>query len=89
MLEKGITVLDSGCGPGTWAFEMGESYPRSKVHGIDVSCVFPEDIRPANVDFIIGNISKDIPYQDSTFDYIHQRLLILGLTDADWINVRQ
>ncbi|CEP08045.1 hypothetical protein [Parasitella parasitica] len=84
MLEKGIMVLDSGCGPATWTFEMGETYPRSKFHGIDASCVFPEDIKPANVEFVIGNIAKKIPYPDSSFDYIHQRLLFLGLTDSDW-----
>ncbi|EPB85414.1 hypothetical protein HMPREF1544_07785 [Mucor circinelloides 1006PhL] len=84
LLEEGITVLDSGCGPATWAFEMGETYPRSKFHGIDASCVFPEDIKPANVEFVIGNVAKHIPYPDSTFDYVHQRLLFLGLTDSDW-----
>jgi ubiquinone/menaquinone biosynthesis C-methylase UbiE len=87
MLEEGITVLDSGCGPATWAFEMGETYPRSKFHGIDASCVFPENIKPANVEFVIGNIAKHIPYSDDTFDYIHQRLLFLGLTDSDWVSV--
>ncbi|GAA5811120.1 hypothetical protein MFLAVUS_004549 [Mucor flavus] len=86
MLEDGIVVLDSGCGPATWTFEMGETYPRSTFHGIDASCVFPEDIKPANVEFVIGNIAKHIPYPDNTFDYIHQRLLFLGLTHDDWEN---
>lgn len=87
MLEDGIVVLDSGCGPATWTFEMGETYPRSTFHGVDASRVFPEDIKPANVEFVIGNIAKHIPYPDNTFDYIHQRLLFLGLTHDDWENV--
>jgi ubiquinone/menaquinone biosynthesis C-methylase UbiE len=86
-LEEGINVLDSGCGPATWAFEMGETYPRSKFYGIDASCSFPEEIKPANVEFVIGNIAKEIPYEENFFDFIHQRLLILGLTDQDWTNV--
>ncbi|GAN05891.1 methyltransferase type 11 [Mucor ambiguus] len=86
LLEKGITVLDSGCGPATWTFEMGEAWPNSTFHGIDASCVFPENIKPANVEFVIGNIAKQIPYPDNTFDYIHQRLLLLGLTNEDWDN---
>ncbi|KAI9366264.1 S-adenosyl-L-methionine-dependent methyltransferase [Pilaira anomala] len=86
MLEEGIVVLDSGCGPATWTFEMGENYPQSKFYGIDASRVFPEDIKPANVDFVIGNIAKHIPFPDNTFDYIHQRLLFLGLTNNDWEN---
>jgi SAM-dependent methyltransferase len=88
LLEEGIIVLDTGCGPGTWAFEMAETYPRSEFHGIDVSCVFPEAIRPANVQLVVGNIAKSIPYPDNTFDYIHQRLLMAGLTSEDWGNVR-
>ncbi|KAG2203035.1 hypothetical protein INT47_013251 [Mucor saturninus] len=85
-LEEGINVLDSGCGPATWTFEMGETYPRSKIYGIDASCVFPENIMPPNVEFVIGNIAKEIPYEDNFFGFVHQRLLILGLTDTDWTN---
>lgn len=88
-MTEGINVLDSGCGPATWTFEMGEAYPRSKFYGIDASCVFPEKIMPANVEFVIGNIAKDIPYENNFFDFIHQRLLVFGLTDEDWTNVRQ
>jgi ubiquinone/menaquinone biosynthesis C-methylase UbiE len=80
-------VLDSGCGAAIWAFEIGETYPRSKIHGIDASCVFPENIKPANVDFVIANIAKNIPYDDNYFNFIFQRLLFLGLTEEDWINV--
>ncbi|KAI8380549.1 S-adenosyl-L-methionine-dependent methyltransferase [Choanephora cucurbitarum] len=85
-LKEGITVLDSGCGPATWTFEVGEAYPQSRIYGVDASCVFPENVKPANVEFAIGNIAKHIPHEDCTFDYIHQRLLIMGLTDEDWKN---
>jgi ubiquinone/menaquinone biosynthesis C-methylase UbiE len=88
MLEEGATVLDSGCGPATWTFEMAETYTQSKIHGIDISFVFPETIKPVNVELVIGNIAKHIPYPDNTFDYIHQRLLMVGLTSEDWDNVR-
>ncbi|CAO3598500.1 unnamed protein product [Absidia cylindrospora] len=83
-LEKGITVLDTGCGPGTWLFEMAEDYPHSQFHGIDITPVFPENIKPANVQFALGNIAERLPYPDNHFDYIHQRLLIFGLTLPQW-----
>lgn len=89
MLERGIKVLDSGCGPATWAFELAERYPLSQFYGVDISCVFPEAIKPANVDFVIANVAKEIPYPNNTFDYIHQRLLFAALTDKDWENVRR
>ncbi|KAI7888103.1 S-adenosyl-L-methionine-dependent methyltransferase [Mucor mucedo] len=84
MLEEGINVLDSGCGPATWVFEMGETYQRSTFHGVDAACVFPEDIKPANVELVIGNVAKNIPYPDENFHYVHQRLLFLGLSQSDW-----
>lgn len=66
---------------------MAETYPCSKFYGVDCSTVFPEDIKPPNVEFQICNIAENIPFPDNTFDYIHQRLLILGLTDKDWDSV--
>jgi ubiquinone/menaquinone biosynthesis C-methylase UbiE len=86
-LEKGIKVLDSGCGPATWCFDMAEAYPNSKFQGIDISRVFPESIKPVNVEFVNGNIAQLLPFEDNTFDYIHQRLLVGGLTHTDWENV--
>ena len=86
-LEEGINVLDSGCGPGTWSLEIAETYPRSKVYGIDCSDTFPESIKPSNVEFVTGNIAQDLPYEENFFDFIHQRCLILGLTEADWTSV--
>ncbi|KAI8974693.1 S-adenosyl-L-methionine-dependent methyltransferase [Pilobolus umbonatus] len=85
-LEKGIAVLDAGCGPATWTFDMAESYPNSQFTGIDVSFVFPEAIRPPNVDFHICNVSKEIPFADDSFDYFHQRLLVFALTKEQWQN---
>lgn len=89
LLEKGIKVLDSGCGPATWCFDMAEAYPNSKFQGIDISRVFPESIKPINVKFVNGNIAQLLPFEDNTFDYIHQRLLVGGLTHTDWEKVSE
>jgi ubiquinone/menaquinone biosynthesis C-methylase UbiE len=67
---------------------MGESFPHSKFYGIDISNVFPPEAKkPANVELVVGNIAKCIPYPDNTFDFIHQRLLIVALTNEDWKKV--
>lgn len=87
MLEEGITVLDSGRGPATWLFELSEAFPQSKFHGVDISFVFPELIKPTNVELVIGNVTKGIPYPDHTFDYIHQRLLVDAFTSDNWDSV--
>lgn len=66
---------------------MAECYPLSKFYGIDISFVFPELIKPANVELVIGNVTKEIPYPDNTFDYIHQRLFVAALTSNNWDSV--
>ncbi|KAI8974675.1 S-adenosyl-L-methionine-dependent methyltransferase [Pilobolus umbonatus] len=85
-LQQGISVLDSGCGPATWIFDMAEVYPNSTFTGIDISFVFPESVKPPNVDLRICNTSKELPFEDNSFDFYFQRLLLFGLTRTDWQN---
>lgn len=66
---------------------MAEKYPHSKFYGADASAVFPESIKPQNCIFQTANIVEKIPFPDSHFDFIYQRLLIFGLTGDDWKNV--
>lgn len=68
---------------------MAEVYRESKFCGIDASAVFPEIIMPPNVDFAVANLAKTLPFPDNHFDFIFQRLLIMGLKNDDWNNVRQ
>lgn len=86
-LEQGITVLDSGCGTGSFACELGKEYPNSKIHGIDISLRVPEAIRPPNCEFHVHNIIHDPIFPDNHFDFIHQRLLTLALSSSDWKRV--
>lgn len=87
-LEEGITVLDSGCGPAAWTFDMAKEFPNSKFYGVDITPnELPNTEKPDNCEFQIANISEHIPYPDNTFDYIFQRLLIMGLTHESWDNV--
>ncbi|KAI9315766.1 S-adenosyl-L-methionine-dependent methyltransferase [Dichotomocladium elegans] len=83
-LEQGITVLDSGCGPATWVLEMANEYPNSRFHGTDVSSGFPDMIKPKNCTFHVHNILEPLPFPEQSFDFVHQRLLILGLLASDW-----
>ncbi|KAI8974689.1 S-adenosyl-L-methionine-dependent methyltransferase [Pilobolus umbonatus] len=83
-LEQGINVIDSGCGPATWTFDMAEAYPNSKFTGADISFVFPEAVKPANVEFAICNMAREVSFEENSFDYYFQRYLIGGLTRDDW-----
>ncbi|KAI7873414.1 hypothetical protein K492DRAFT_111765, partial [Lichtheimia hyalospora FSU 10163] len=83
-LEQGITVLDSGCGPGTFTYELGKEYPNSKFHGVDIATHPREAIELPNCEFHVHNIIHDPIFPDNYFGFIHQRLLVLGLPSSDW-----
>ncbi|KAI7873379.1 S-adenosyl-L-methionine-dependent methyltransferase [Lichtheimia hyalospora FSU 10163] len=83
-LEQGITVLDSGCGPGTLIHELSKEYPKSKFHGVDIATHPREAIELPNCEFHVHNILRDPIFPDNHFGFIHQRLLVLGLPSSDW-----
>ncbi|RUP43338.1 S-adenosyl-L-methionine-dependent methyltransferase [Jimgerdemannia flammicorona] len=83
-LEKGIRVIDVGCGSGIWVMEMAVDYPRSTFVGVDCAAVFPTKDIPPNCTFIRGNTLEGLPFKDESFDFVFQRLMILAFTPSDW-----
>ncbi|CDS09983.1 hypothetical protein LRAMOSA02660 [Lichtheimia ramosa] len=108
LLEKGILVLDAGCGifrfampslsaniglltisyvgPAAWTTEMAKDYPNSTFHGVDIAPRCPTT-PPPNCHFHTKNLVEEKPFPDEHLDYIHQRLLVLGLPEANWDKV--
>jgi SAM-dependent methyltransferase len=81
-------ILDIGCGTGAMTALLAEKYPEAEVIGIDIAPV-PETgaRRRDNVTYVQGDIralardGHDPRFQPGSFDYIFERLLILGMTD--------
>ncbi|KAI9263061.1 S-adenosyl-L-methionine-dependent methyltransferase [Sporodiniella umbellata] len=86
-LEKGAQILDLGCGPGTWIMDMATEFPNSQFTGIDMSDVFPSNIRPANVSFKLANVLDGLPFEDNTFDLVNFSMFILALKKNQWAPV--
>ncbi|MFH1830053.1 MAG: RlmE family RNA methyltransferase [Pseudomonadota bacterium] len=58
LIEKGATVIDLGCAPGSWMHELSDIVgPKGKVIGIDVLSLKIE--LPKNCQFINGDISDE------------------------------
>ncbi|RUS30864.1 S-adenosyl-L-methionine-dependent methyltransferase [Jimgerdemannia flammicorona] len=83
-LTNGIKVLDAGCGTGRWTIDMAEDYPASKFFGLDIADMFPKAGYPENCTFIHADTLKKLPFEDNTFDFVFQRLMLLAFTPADW-----
>lgn len=46
--------------------------------------VFPNNIRPPNVSFQVGNVLGKLPFADNTFDFVNLRLFIIALKKHEW-----
>ncbi len=87
-IENPQAILDAGTGTGRWAQEMAQTFPDAWVVGCDlVEAETGKDMTglvPANYQFFIGDVLKGLPFNDQSFDYIHQRFLIMGIPTALW-----
>jgi SAM-dependent methyltransferase len=63
---------------------MANDFPHAMVTGIDISPIFPSEIKPPNCRFLRHNIIERFPFPDNTFDFVFQRLLVAGLTRDHW-----
>ncbi|KAL1922468.1 uncharacterized protein VTP21DRAFT_10007 [Calcarisporiella thermophila] len=83
-LERGIKVLDAGCGPGSWTMEMATEFSRSSFVGVDIANSFPSTIVPSNCTFRIVNLVEPLPFEDEEFDYVCLRGMALAFTREQW-----
>lgn len=53
-------------------------------HGIDISPIFPSEIKPANTHFTLANVLDGIPFPDDHFDMVAMRMAIGCWNDEHW-----
>ncbi|RGB32124.1 S-adenosyl-L-methionine-dependent methyltransferase [Rhizophagus diaphanus] len=84
LIKGEYKVLDIGCGPGTWLLDLSSKYENSNFLGIDIEPIFPQEIKPNNVEFIKASISNGLSFGDNEFDFTHIELLRLFYTVDQW-----
>lgn len=80
-------LVYASCGAGSWLFELATDFPSATFTGIDISPVIPTTIKPRNVFFIQGDILDGLPFEDNTFDFVHQRILLVAFSLNEWQGV--
>ncbi|CAB4425645.1 unnamed protein product [Rhizophagus irregularis] len=83
-LVSGCNVLDVGCGPGAWCLDMATTFKNSKFYGLDISPIFPSEIKPKNAIFQECQILDGIPHKDQTFDFCHMRFMFPSFDENQW-----
>ncbi|KAH7909805.1 S-adenosyl-L-methionine-dependent methyltransferase [Hygrophoropsis aurantiaca] len=84
-LKEGDRVLESGAATGIWMLDFATHAPKNvQVEGIDISSrLFPASY-PSNLTFSVNSITSLPESWSSSFAYVHQRLLISGLSEEMW-----
>ncbi|CAB4419219.1 unnamed protein product [Rhizophagus irregularis] len=85
LTKPGARVLDVGCGPGTWILEMAFEFPDAHFTGIDISPMYPKEIKPSNVNFEEADLTDGLPFADDTFDFVVMRNMVNALSVDDWV----
>ncbi|KAJ3138189.1 hypothetical protein HK100_012870 [Physocladia obscura] len=77
----GTKVLDVGCANGFWLRCVKKEFPLAEYHGTDISQALIDESREKNdgITWNFGNVLETLPYEDNTFDFVHQRFLVLGM----------
>ncbi len=75
-------ILDVGTGTGQWGFELCLQFPQALVVGFDLIGGKPNP--PSGYRHVRGNLLQGLPFQDGSFDLVHQRFLTAGIPVASW-----
>lgn len=79
-----LSVLDSGCGNGTWCLDMSKKYEDITFYGIDNIDVFPKTIKPINCLFEKCDLFKYTSITSKKFNLITQRFMAMYLKKDEW-----
>ncbi|WP_052890803.1 class I SAM-dependent methyltransferase [Thermogemmatispora carboxidivorans] len=83
-IEQPRRILDVGCGTGQWAFELAQQFPQAQVIGFDLEQVKAATSPPPNYRFVQGDTLKGLPFDNDSFDFVHQRLLVGAIPQPAW-----
>ncbi|PKC68522.1 S-adenosyl-L-methionine-dependent methyltransferase [Rhizophagus irregularis] len=84
LIKGECKVLDIGCGAGTWLLDLANEYENSYFFGVDIKPIFPQEIKPNNLEFIEADITNRLPFHDNAFDFAHVEGMSLIFTPDQW-----
>ena len=66
---------------------MATTYPNASFIGVDILQTFPSEIKPDNVEFMLGDVISGLNLESNSFDYVFVRQMKLDIPINDWPNV--
>lgn len=84
-------LLDIGCGPGEWVFEMARQLQEIQIVGVDISetminyaNTYASIEEIVNVSFEVMDVRAPLKFSEHAFDVIHARFLSSFLSPTAW-----
>ncbi|KAK9479875.1 S-adenosyl-L-methionine-dependent methyltransferase [Lipomyces japonicus] len=82
-VNSALRVLDCGSGSGTWASELGFTFPNFQITAFDLYYTRSLDKAP-NVTFVVADANKrPLPFESNAYDIIHSRNIYYGI--KNWL----
>ncbi|GHO90603.1 hypothetical protein KSF_006510 [Reticulibacter mediterranei] len=88
------TVLDLGCGPGSWVLDIAFDHPECEVAGVDVRQKMIEYAwarartqQCFNASFGVMDMTQPLDFSDNTFDLIHAHVPVGVFHGDDWVSL--
>lgn len=66
---------------------MATEYPAMECYGVDISPIFPSEIKPPNTFFQLANVLEGLPFPENWFSFVQQRLFMPALRTYEWLPV--
>lgn len=90
-LKGDATILDIGCGPGSWGIDVAYQHPEMSVIGIDIdeSAIEYAMMRARtqnveNTSFEVADATQTLPFHDASVDYINISLANSFVLKKQW-----
>lgn len=81
--RPGGTLLDLGCGNGSWTREVAAHVTAGRVLGVELIEEFAQAATRAGVEVSASDLSERLPYEDGSIDVVHSNQVIEHLPGTD------
>ncbi|KAI0704570.1 S-adenosyl-L-methionine-dependent methyltransferase [Earliella scabrosa] len=74
------SILEIGSGTGSWTLQAASHFPQARVTAVDLNPL-PRTL-PPNVEFRRIDLTEGLPFEPSSFDIVHARLVLMHIPNA-------
>jgi len=81
--RPGATLVDLGCGDGSFTTRVADAVGAAKTVGVDFYGPWIEEARGRGIDVKVADMSEGLPFEDSSVEIIHSNQVIEHLAKTD------